>query len=465
MVSVALVIPLAWSLVNAIGADRGGPARSAATVPESARTARCDQIAEGVAHAVQTYTDRFAGVTGFESPPHQPLPDAGDVRAEFVQVRDEVRKQDCADKPFRAKVGNALDSTTGDGPLAGALDTMLVTNLLDVLAGNTVGKERTIAEGADLAATIADLPNGSTLRLGAGKYELAAPAYVLADLTVIGAGEDRTTIESTAPGAAVLVPGGAALSLSGLTLRHTGGGSASVLAVWAGTTTLSRVTLTGATVAASGPETAGHGLLLAGKSVLRMDHSTLADNAASGLMVGGAAIPTVTDSRLLRNATCGVCFTGGTAGSIATTILRDNGAGAFIAGAAAPVLRDNRISDSRVAGVSVQGTAHPRLDGNSVVGSAQLGIELRGTGAPRLIGNTVRNHAVVGILVDGSAALKPLLRGNILADNGTADVAFRGSSRGRAVGTRCHGSRVGILLDDHAGPSLSGNSCVVRDQR
>jgi len=148
--------------------------------------------------------------------------------------------------------------------------------------------------GAVLAANLA--PGPDVVLLGAGTYRLAVPGRgenagaggdldVHGDLTVIGAGADRTVIDAAGLDRAFEVHGGAVLTLHGVTVRggDAGAGDGGVIAAGVGSRlVLSRVTIEGGRAGGD-----GGGIWSAG--ALSITDSTLAGNHAEQRGGGVAA--------------------------------------------------------------------------------------------------------------------------------------------------------------------------------
>ncbi|GAA1928995.1 right-handed parallel beta-helix repeat-containing protein [Nocardioides marmoribigeumensis] len=441
-----------------------------ATAADDAPAVGCTRLVERLVSALGAFTRQFDGLSGMDARQVPPMPSMRQLRTEAGSFAEALDQGDCRASQARRAVVAWRDDAEASGPLAEAVRTALAANVLDVVSGTTRPVLHRLAKGQDLAAALSRLPSGATLVLPPGTFALDRPVAVVQDLTVRGAGPGRTTITSTAPGAAVLLASQVSLRIAGVGLRHRGGGTASVIVLRAGRATLDRVRITGATregSAGAGSRamlTGGSGIVLAGGQRIALSRSTLSDNAVGGLLVA-TGVPTVRAATFHDNTACGVCFLGRSAGRLTRNVMTRNGSGLLLGDRSAPVLADNRILRNKQAGLVIEGTAHPVLRRNVITDNGNIGVAVYSSGSPVIVANTITGHRQAGVLLDVTRRATPRVEDNVLRDNGSAGLVFMGSSRGAASGNTCSGARFGLVLDGSAAPVLRRNDCALQDQR
>ena len=465
-VLILMVLPGAFLVNSAL--DRG---EQDDVTADNARTVGCARLVRQLVDALDGFTDQFDGLTGVGTEKVPPMPSMPQLRTEAKSFARELDRADCDVAQARSAVTVWRYGPDASGPLADAVRTALAANVLDVVSGTTEPVVRRLEVGEDLGSALSGLPAGATLVLPRGGFSLDRPVAVVQDLTVRGAGSGRTTITSTAPGAAVLLASQVTLRVTGLSLRHRGGGTASVLVLRAGAAELDDVRVAGATRARPAAEgsremlAGGSGILMAGGQRLVMQRSTSSDNAVGGLLVA-TGDPTVRASTFTRNRICGVCYLGRAAGRLSGSLVAGNGAGLMLGEQSSPVLEGNRVLRNDRAGLVVEGRAGPVVRRNTIQRNGGLGVAVYRSGSPQLVANTVEGHRQAGILLDVTARAAPSVRDNVLRDNGSAGIVFMGRSAGTATDNVCSGaSTFGLVLDGSATPVLRRNDCILQDQR
>jgi hypothetical protein len=360
------------------------PSSSATTSPSSSPSAgACDAVTTRLLASVQRYVDGY-GATLSRRPASGSSSDTGDdaeLRATLQQAQTDLASNACDQAAFRKDFAAGLQQVTADGPLARAVLLRLTASMTGTLSSTP--QTVSVATGADLARSVASLAPGSTVRLAAGAYLLRQPLVLLAGVTLVGAGRDRTTITSPAAGSAVLVLNDARTELRDLTLRHTGDRPASVLVGGPSSflvLTDARISGGRTTRGASDPG-AGSGVAMTSRSgdatprgtTLQVTRTAISGNQAAGVLATGAHRVSIRASQLSGNGQCGVCFSGASGGAVRGSTLRDDAVGIAVFDTAKPLLQGLTVQGGQV-GVQATGSAAPTIKGITVTAPSRAGL-------------------------------------------------------------------------------------------
>jgi hypothetical protein len=239
---------------------------------------------------------------------------------------------------------------------------------------------RQVAPGDDLLAAVAQLPGGSTIELGPGTHRLDQVLVLLSPITIRGAGVDRTVVESGVVDFAVLAIADGSVSLSDLSLRHTGKQSANV--VLAGPTASLVVTdsaLSGGVVNRDG--TGGAGILMYDAEArqrrtatsLEVTGTRFTDNGSAGVVLTGGHVASIAASTFTGNDQCGVCFLDASGGSVQDSTFTDNTVGVAATATAVPTVLSSTIRGGEV-GIQAGDRSAPVIDGVSVSGASRAAL-------------------------------------------------------------------------------------------
>lgn len=332
-----------------------------------------------------------------------------------------------------------------------------------------------VATAGELEAAVLAAGTGSTIRLAGGDYVLETPLVVLRGITLVGAGEQNTTIRSTAPGAAVVAGTNDTVTISALAVENATT-AASVVAVTRGGLTIREVTLRGGRRDAAG--NGGYGLILApdtalGVGDLVVADSTFVDNDGGGILIDGPITPTLNGIVVVATTGCAVCWDGASGGTlddltvtggevglrvegsaspeIRSTDASDVAVGVVVGGAARPTLTDATITDAEI-GVAVVEDAAPEFTLLSVIDAVDVGLRLAGTSTATVTDLAITGATTGGIVVIEEAA--PTIDGATVDVTGDVGVLHGGSSTGTVDGLTVSGSRLGIQISEDAAPML-----------
>jgi hypothetical protein len=420
----ALVAALFVLALAAAGCSGSGDADPSPDVsPSGSATADaaagCRQVSRNLVAVVQRYVDAYGDPVSTEGkrPSPSEAPDDSELQAAMRGAAQALQSQGCDLATFRDDFRTGLSKVRTRGPIARAV----LLRLTASLTGTAEATARTVTVRArgDLPSRLAELAPGSVVRLSPGTYRLTESLALLQGVTLRGAGERRTVIETTAADAGVLVLTDGRVELRGLTLRHRGTTTGDLVV---GGATASLV-LTDARVAGARTSRNGQGgngvLMTAAKgttknrgTTLQVTGSDLADNAAAGVLLTGGHVASIRRSRFSENRGCGVCFAGSSSGAVRSSVLTGNRVGVAVLDRARPLVAGLRV-DGGLVGVQVSGRARP----------------------------VVRDVAIGGV--------------------SRAAMIFADHARGRVDGADCHDVPFGIVVSGKALPYLGENSCTV----
>src|SRR5205085_613885 len=131
------------------------------------------------------------------------IPSIDRLRDQVGEVSAKAETDGCDPAVFRAALARKIRAVRATSDLGSAVAGALVANVRDVLDPGSPRRVE-VAPGDDLAAAFQGVPQGSTVVLAAGLYRVDRPLVVLQDVTVLGAGRDRTRVVSTAADATLL---------------------------------------------------------------------------------------------------------------------------------------------------------------------------------------------------------------------------------------------------------------------
>lgn len=332
-------------------------------------------------------------------------------------ARERLITNRCDQTRFHDALATGLPGLKSRGAIANAVLAQLRVSLTSKLPAQPV--TRLVTPHDDLAEALAEVSDGSTLRLSAGAFRLPDSLVLLRPVTLVGAGEAKTIVTGAAADAAVLVMTGGAVNITSLTVSRVGKTPGSGIVTGpSAALTLHAVRVSGARASSDG--SGGVGVLLTASSAqtpsetvtFRASDSDFSGNEAAGVAAGGGHRTAITSSRFDRNAQCGICFLGAAVGTVADSTFTRNGVAIVVGSTSAPLVK-----------------------GNNVVGG-EVGIQASGSSKPTISDNTISGVA-------------------------RASMVFIDAAAGTVDGNNCSGDRAGIAVARSAYPYVGTNSCRV----
>lgn len=296
-------------------------------------------------------------------------------------------------------------------------------------------------------------PDGATITLGPGTYRLSERVNIRRSLRLVGAGMSQTEVVSTAEGYAIRFSGDGPFALEGITFRHAGGASASLVAVWGGEVIITRCRFTGAQAAEEYVERAG--LWLSRETIGVVQDCVIGDGSV-GIYVDERAQPTLERNQCTGNTMAGIVYWGSAGGLARQNMCTGNQVGIVVGKRSQPLLEDNVCADNEITGISYAGDAGGTARRNECNRNGALGIAVNGGAQPALEDNTCFGNEVgIGVGEQASATLE----GNTCSENGSAGIGFMGSAGGAARENECSRNEFGITVMEQAMPTLEENAC------
>lgn len=380
------------------GCSGGGHTPHAAPTPSSP----CLPIARELISATQRYVDGFGidaqpTVNPSASPTASPSPTATAqpmTQQEFADAvsaaRNRLAPDGCSIPAFQEAMTSGLQEVHSHGAIASAILGQLRASLTGQLPSAPVTVSATPHD--DLAAKLAQMPDGSTLVLAAGAYKLTDTLVLLRSVTIRGAGAKVTTVSSAAPDAVVLVLTGGRVTLTDVSVRRVGSSGSVVTAAPQAQMSLKGVHISGARTDKQGA--GGVGVLLtaagndtpASKLTFLAVRSSFTDNASGGILAGGGQALAVSSSWFARNVQCGVCYLGASGGALTGNTFLKNGYGVVMASAARMTVRHNHFVGGAVA-IEATGAAKPSIVDNVIEGVTRAAMLFTGNAAGTVKGN------------------------------------------------------------------------------
>ena len=291
-------------------------------------------------------------------------------------------------------------------------------------------------EYASLAEAVEAVPEGSTIRLGAGTF-LIEPLEIDKPLHLAGAGIDETVIVSDVGEFVVRYGSSGLFAVEDVAFRYGGSDAADVVVVQGGEIEMRRIRFSGAVDVGETQYRAG--LRMQGVAAGLVSECVFEENDTVGLYVGGLARPTVEWSVATNNTLVGIHYDGSAGG-----------------------LAQRNESSSNQIGIVVAGLAEPALDWNLCTDNLNGGIVYLDEGGGRATANECLWNGSYGISVMEKA--QPTLQGNLCTDNPVAGIAYFDDAGGTARENWCWGNTRGIQVGGRAQPTLEQNQSSANDE-
>lgn len=448
------------------------------------RAATCEELADQIVDSVQEYVDSFAEVSAGEiSGAVSARQDA--FAATTIRLRERGTALGCSPDELAGLVRDRLGRLTGGTPVQ---DAVAATFRADPLGGvdpsDPKPVEVTVETAEQLAAAVATVGSGSTVRLAAGTFELSTPLVALRPITLVGAGDGSgpgigSTITSDAAGAVLIAATSGDLVMSDLALEHEGESGASIVVVAGGGYRFDRIRLSGAT---SQNGDGGYGIVLRPSSnpltptgsSRSLTDVTLTDNEEGGVVIAGEERPAIARATVSGSAGCGLCWVERAAGTASDSSVRDTQIGVRIDDDASPVIERVRV-EGAAAGVALTGSGHPRVE-DSTLSKTTIGVQATGAGAGVLSRNRVEDAKEIGFRLSGTTRMTlednrisgptkigvatvdkahSVIRGGRIASTGDVGLVWGDNATGSASQTVIRGPGLGVQLVASAAVDLT----------
>ncbi|MEO0854451.1 MAG: DUF1565 domain-containing protein, partial [Cyanobacteria bacterium J06648_11] len=168
-------------------------------------------------------------------------------------------------------------------------------------------------------------------------------------------------------------------------------------------------TVTGLTV--GNPNLRGTGVWIE-VGTAEISRNTFADNHREGVFVAGDAAPDIRDNVFVNNGGNGVSYTRNSGGTFENNTIRSSGYGMAIGDRSSPTVITNDLRDNQY-GLVVSGDARPMLQDNAIANSVRDGIVVTNQARPTLQGNAIANSGQYDL--NNNTGLPLDLEGNAIA--------------------------------------------------
>lgn len=408
------VVPVVLAALALTGCSSGAEDEAASS--PSARPGACEDAVAALLASGQQYLDSLGGDAASPSAPASPRatatdePDPTERGDRFATALADLQRHadqvGCDAAELQDRLVGGLRELRAGGPVAEAVQARLAAQLAGARPS-----QAPLTPGDDVVAALAAAPDGGTVRLGAGRFDLDDGLVLLRGVTLEGAGRDATVLAAGGEAGTVLVLTGEPVTVRGLALEHVGAVPASVLTAGPGASlVLEQVRASGAVAEPEGGGGAGV-LMSAGaggqtgatrRTTVRMTDVVVSGNGSAGVLVNGDHRVELVRVVATGSSTCGVCLLGTSDGTVQESEVADNAAGVVVAGAARPVVRGVTVRGGEV-GVQVLGTSSPELDGVTVAGASRAAV-VWGDTASGSARRTTCTDVPFGIVVGPQAA-------------------------------------------------------------
>lgn len=407
--AISVVVLLATGCTGSSGSRTTTPASSTASSTSPALA--CSQVSLDLVTAVQQYVDAYGSPVTGSSKTTTSDPDGKKLQAAVRNAQTSLQNNGCDIAEFRSRFDKGLSGIKTRGPLAKAVLLRLTASITGTAkqAAATVS----LTPKDDLPRRLAELASGSTVRLAAGTYRLTESLVLLEGVTIRGAGQGRTTLQTTAADTGILVLTDGRVELRELTLSHTGKALADVLV--GGPTSsvvLTKMRLTGGRGSSA---TGGNGVLMTSNgqgrnrgTTLEVTASTFDHNSAAGILLTDGHIASIRQARFEANDSCGVCFSGVSTGAVRNSVFVGNRVGAAILDQAKPALVSDTF-EGGLFGIQASNKSTPVVESATVSGASRAAMIFADESAGRVDKSTC-TKVPYGIVVSPRAL--PLLGDN-----------------------------------------------------
>ncbi len=293
------------------------------------------------------------------------------------------------------------------------------------------GKTKTVY--FSLREALAEAPSGATVRLDGRVYPLEARLELSKPVTLAGVSPEQTILRCSQSGFVAGIKSAGNVTLSGLTLEHTGAEPADVLRVFSGEVTLSQCHIRGGVYQAGA--SAGDGLFVTDTASVLVARCLVERNEGHGISTRKSARLTVQETKALANGFSGAYISGGAAA---------------IAGSA--------FDENKQHGIVVTESAKVKLKAILARKNKKHGLLFEKECEVELLSCTVQWNEENGLMAEGSARIK----GTKITSAGNRQAGFALAGRTDAELRECIGdqnTRAGIAVEDQAAPVLEGNVC------
>jgi len=196
------------------------------------------------------------------------------------------------------------------------------------------------------------------------------------------------------------------------------------------------------------------GMQIGDQATPRFDSNTISQNVTAGMVVLGTAAPVIAGNTFEANREVAIAIQEASSPMLSGNTFRDNPFGISVLSTGQVVVQDNDITGGDI-GIQVDETSAPLVQNNRLSDTSAVGIAITGTAAGDFLNNDVQLDDGVGVVVDSQST--PLLDG-LSIRGGVVGVAYAASAGGTLTNSSFDGPDIGVQLDEQADPAISNLS-------
>jgi parallel beta-helix repeat protein len=348
----------------------------------------------------------------------------------------------------------------------------------------------------DLTTILESAADGDVITLAPGVFNLTHGLNLDKNLTLIGAGDDQTTITTNTPYSDIttmlMYSGTGTLTFKGIKIEYAGSDPAAVIYMQSGSLWIEDCILTGATLSASGkqvgaismandaaavirnsqiagslnridlenPQKIPGGIFLSGTNKLNLEGSSITDSYI-GVYAYGQAQITITGSQFSGNYSALTLLETATASISGSALSNCSGSCIVTADEAQVSISDNTFSESPDAlAIQVTENSNAKILNNKM-SDVKSAVIFMDSAAGEVTGNTIENFTNIGIFLQNTTA--PMLTNNTLSLGAdyfeeAVGISYQDSAAGEARGNQFTNLFLGISLVGDAAPLLDANT-------
>ncbi len=312
----------------------------------------------------------------------------------------------------------------------------------------------------DLAQRIDAAKDGDTIELAEGEYELSDELIITKSISLVGAGQDKTIIRSTARTTAIFMDTACELSLKNLTVREAGGFPANVIMVDAGTATIRQCTISGGIIDPANNNAFGIGICVSGSAQCSMFDSLVQGNEGCGIAFTDTSQGKVANTQCKDNGEHGIAALGNaTLTADGNTCRNNKWCGIIFLGASQGKALNNQCQENALHGIAGEGNSTLTADSNTCQHNKKNGIFLSDACQGKVTNNQCLANDQHGIAAEGTSTLTA--ENNTCQNNKSCGIAFFDKAQGTQIEhNTCTGSQCGIYIGKETTVTLQENTCT-----
>lgn len=355
-----------------------------------------------------------------------------------------------------------------------------------------------IQENRTLKRMFEDVPEGSTITLSEGLFQVNEAIKINKSMSLIGAGKDKTIIKGNQAQILLECDGTVAIKLEGISFQNEYDGSCSAVKITAESLEVASCSFSGGK--GGNQDDFGHGLQVSGKTEFAISECFAEQNSQSGLCFidrskgsvlncscfnNDAGVSADGTSHLeIKGCTCydnkvGIAYDGESTGLIEGNELYKNSGGILAKSAATPVIKNNKVSQCK-GGIGLAEESNCKIEGNTILENEygvmlaqksqatisandifenDYGVHLKGESGAKILNNHIYYQKYYGIQLNDSSYGQ--INQNKIDHNLKTGIVILDNSQVDIIDNMVRGNfQLGIHARGNAYGKVSGNTLV-----